>query len=171
MRLRGLALLGSALAVAMITTAHAQPYTVQPGDTLWTLARRMGTTVTALQQANPGVLRAGETLRMPGQAVIRTASLPAAPDSAVFQRGHAVYYGGRRDARTVMTAAHLNLPMGTWVRVVHERTGREVTVLVNDRGPFGVPSRIIDLSDDAARALGIMSEGVAPVRIHIVSRP
>ncbi|WP_295818675.1 RlpA-like double-psi beta-barrel domain-containing protein [uncultured Deinococcus sp.] len=160
------------LGLALLGGAHAQTYTVQPGDTLWSLSRRLGISVAALREANPGMLRAGQTLRMPRHAaVLRTASLPASPPAAVFQRGQAVYYGGRRDPRTAMTAAHLNLPMGTWVRVIHERTGREVTVLVNDRGPFGVPSRIIDLSDDAARVLGIMSEGVAPVRILIVSRP
>jgi rare lipoprotein A len=70
-----------------------------------------------------------------------------------------------------MTAAHLSLPFGTWVRVTHARTGRSVDVMINDRGPFGVQSRVIDLSTDAARALGILSEGVAPVTLSILSRP
>lgn len=55
-----------------------------------------------------------------------------------------------------MTAAHLSLPFGTWVRVTHARTGRSVDVMINDRGPFGVQTRVIDLSTDAARALGIL---------------
>lgn len=156
------------LALALASSAGAQAYTVQPGDTFWELAQRYGVPVGALQAANPGALRAGQILQMPGDP--RPQESP--PSSAgVFQRGQAVYYGGRRDARTVMTAAHLSLPMGTWVRVVHQRSGRSVDVLINDRGPFGIPSRIIDLSDDAARVLGIMSEGIAPVTITILSRP
>lgn len=157
------------LACALATSAGAQSYTVQPGDTFWELAQRYGVAVGALQAANPGELRAGQVLQLPG-AVLRADDAPA-PSTAVFQRGQAVYYGGRRDARTVMTAAHLSLPMGTWVRVVHQRSGRSVDVLINDRGPFGIPSRIIDLSDDAARVLGIMSEGIAPVTLTILSRP
>ena len=70
-----------------------------------------------------------------------------------------------------MTAAHLTLPRGTWVRVTHRVTGRSVDVLINDRGPFGIPSRIIDLSEAAAAQLGIIGEGVAPVTVVILSRP
>lgn len=92
-------------------------------------------------------------------------------EAAIFQSGSAVYYGGRRDARTTMTAAHLTLPFGTWVRVTHTVTGRSVDVLINDRGPFGNSRRIIDLSRPAAAALGIISQGVAPVTLQILSRP
>ena len=63
------------------------------------------------------------------------------------------------------TAAHRTLPFGSCVRVVAVRTGREVKVRVTDRGPH-VPGRVIDLSKAAAEDLGIVSEGVAPVRIY-----
>ena len=51
------------------------------------------------------------------------------------------------------------------VRVQHKRSGREVLVRINDRGPF-VKDRIIDLSEYAAISLGMLQEGVAPVRGH-----
>jgi len=82
-----------------------------------------------------------------------------------------VYSGGRAHPQTSRTAAHLSLPFGTWVRVTHVRTGRSVDVVINDRGPFGAQARVIDLSTEAARALGIISEGIAPVTLSILSRP
>lgn len=98
-------------------------------------------------------------------------SIPATPQARVFQRGYAVYYGGRYDRSTRMTAAHLSLPFGTWVRVTATQTGRSVVVKINDRGPFNGQGRIIDLSTTAARSLGITRQGVAPVTLTVVSRP
>jgi|GEM_PF-1983630 len=86
----------------------------------------------------------------------------------VVQYGQAVFYGGRFDASTRMTAAHLSLPLGTWVRVTHQLSGRSVLVKINDRGPWGVRSRIIDLSRTAANKLGIKREGIARVRLEVV---
>lgn len=63
-----------------------------------------------------------------------------------------------------MTAAHKTLPLGVYVKVRHKRTGREIVVRINDRGPF-VRERIIDLSEGAARRLEMLQEGVAPVNI------
>lgn len=88
--------------------------------------------------------------------------------NALTQHGQAVFYGGRYDTSTRLTAAHRSLPFGTWVRVTHKKTGRSVVVKINDRGPFGSRSRIIDLSKHAARKLGIVSEGVASVRVDVV---
>ena len=64
-----------------------------------------------------------------------------------------------------MTAAHKTLPLGVYVRVRYRRTGREVIVRINDRGPF-VRDRIIDLSRGAARELGCESQGVVPVTVE-----
>jgi rare lipoprotein A len=63
------------------------------------------------------------------------------------------------------TAAHRNLPFGTIVRVTNLDNGRVVKVRINDRGPY-VKSRIIDLSAEAARALGMRQKGIAHVRIE-----
>ncbi|GHF30490.1 rare lipoprotein A [Deinococcus metalli] len=153
-------------------------YRVQPGDTLWSLAHANGTTVANLLALNPrpaATLRAGEVILLPDreaadEVVTGEVAAPVTPAGAV-QVGQAVYYPGRPDATTAMTAAHLTLPKGTWVRVTHRVTGRSVDVLINDRGPFGVPSRIIDLSAAAAQKLGILSEGVAPVTVAVLARP
>ncbi|GAA5512220.1 endolytic peptidoglycan transglycosylase RlpA [Deinococcus carri] len=88
-----------------------------------------------------------------------------------FQHGQAVYYGGKYNRHTRLTAAHRTLPLGTWVRVTHTRTGRSVDVLINDRGPFGNRRRVIDLSRTAASRLGILSSGVAPVTVRVLSSP
>lgn len=159
-------------------------YRVQPGDSLYSLARKTGTTVENLQRLNglnSVLLRSGQAIKLPGGDAPAVQSPPAkaepdtlttlAPAPAVYQRGMAVYYGGRRDDRTVLTAAHLSLPFGTWVEVIHSQTGRSVLVLINDRGPFGRSERVIDLSSAAARALGILGEGVAPVTLRIARQP
>jgi rare lipoprotein A len=63
-----------------------------------------------------------------------------------------------------MSAAHRSLPCGTRVRVT-ATNGRSVIVTIRDRGPF-LHGRIIDLSRDAADALGIVGAGVARVVIE-----
>jgi len=62
------------------------------------------------------------------------------------------------------TAAHKTLPMNTRLLVENLGNGRSTTVRINDRGPF-VGTRIIDLSYNVARDLGIMKEGTGKVRI------
>jgi rare lipoprotein A len=91
------------------------------------------------------------------------------------QRGMASYYGYRSKTASgemmnpnAMTAAHRTLPFGTRVRVTNTRTGHSVVVRINDRGPF-IRGRIIDVSTGAARALGMIGAGVAPVTVEIVS--
>ncbi len=64
-----------------------------------------------------------------------------------------------------MTCAHRTLPFGTMLRVIDLDSGRSVVVKVTDRGPF-VRGRIVDLSLAAARSLGMVSRGVARVRIE-----
>lgn len=74
---------------------------------------------------------------------------------------------GERYDRKAMTAAHRTLPFGTRVRVRDLETGREVTVRINDRGPF-VKGRIIDLSRTAAERLDLIQRGVARVRVTVL---
>jgi peptidoglycan lytic transglycosylase len=69
-----------------------------------------------------------------------------------------------------MTAAHLKLPMGSYVKVTNLRNGRAVVVRVNDRGPI-VPGRIIDLSYGAAQALQFKARGLQRVRLDLVNNP
>ena len=67
-----------------------------------------------------------------------------------------------------LTAAHRSLPLPSYVRVRNLSNGKTVVVRVNDRGPF-IRGRIIDLSQAAARALGI--QGVAQVELERVPTP
>jgi len=63
-----------------------------------------------------------------------------------------------------ISAAHKTLPLGTKVRVTNLENGRELELVVNDRGPF-VDGRIIDLSYASARLLGMADNGLARVRV------
>lgn len=73
---------------------------------------------------------------------------------------------GRRFNPAAMTAAHRCLPFGTQLRVTHN--GRTVFVTINDRGPF-IRGRLLDLSEGAARAIGITRAiGVARVECEVV---
>lgn len=75
--------------------------------------------------------------------------------------------GERFDPRAY-TAAHRTLPFGTWVEVRRLDDGRRVRVRINDRGPYGGGGRIIDLSQRAAEALGMIRDGVARVALRVL---
>src|SRR5262245_2106399 len=72
--------------------------------------------------------------------------------------GHLPANGARYDPGQ-LTAAHKHLPVGSIVRVTREDTGANVIVRINDRGPFGSASRIIDVSYSAAQALDMIRAG------------
>ena len=94
-----------------------------------------------------------------------------------YQKGIASWYGadfegrrtsaGERFSASAMTAAHRELPFGTMIRVTAECTGESIVVRINDRGPFH-SNRILDLSQAAARAIGLESKGVGEVTIEII---
>jgi rare lipoprotein A len=66
-----------------------------------------------------------------------------------------------------MTAAHQTLPLGTRVMVTNLDNGRSIEVRINDRGPFA-KGRILDLSQGAAREMGIITPGTAQVRVESI---
>jgi rare lipoprotein A len=74
---------------------------------------------------------------------------------------------GERFDPSELTAAHPTLPFGTRLRVTNTKTGRSVTVRVNDRGPY-VPGRVVDVSYSAAQALGMVRSGTASVKLDVV---
>lgn len=83
---------------------------------------------------------------------------------AASQKGRVSYYSkgkftasGERFDRYAMTCAHRRLPFGTKVKV--EYRGKVVVCRVNDRGPW-IGGRILDLSQGAASALGMIGAGV-----------
>jgi rare lipoprotein A len=90
------------------------------------------------------------------------------------QEGYASWYSDRTTAsgerfnKNAFTAAHRTLRFGARVRVTNKRNGRTVEVRINDRGPFGGHGRIIDLSEAAAKKLGMIEDGIVPVRIEVI---
>jgi rare lipoprotein A len=96
------------------------------------------------------------------------------PGGSELGEGLASYYGAGLQGRPTangetfdkekFTAAHRKLPFGTCVRVTFVPTGRSVEVRINDRGPF-VANRIIDVSEAAARELGLITLGVGRVKL------
>lgn len=62
------------------------------------------------------------------------------------------------------TAAHRTLPMGTMVKVTNPDNGKSVVVKVNDRGPYS-KKLAIDLSERAAKQIGIYRKGIAKVSL------
>ena len=94
--------------------------------------------------------------------------------------GYASWYGSESGNRTAngerfrakwLTAAHVTLPLPTYVEVTSLDTGRTILVRINDRGPFSGKGRIIDLSRGAADALGLRAAGQAAVRVRVVEPP
>ena len=91
--------------------------------------------------------------------------------------GYASWYGhpyhGRRTSNgetydmNLMTAAHRTLPFDTVVKVSNLSNGKEVTVRINDRGPF-VKDRMIDLSYSAAKQIEMVGPGTARVNLEIL---
>ena len=102
------------------------------------------------------------------------------PLSAQTQTGKASFYAmkfsGRKTAsgerlhHDSLTCAHRTYPFGTRLKVTNPSNGRSVIVRVTDRGPY-VKGRIIDLSVRAARELGIISQGIAPVVVERYNPP
>lgn len=115
----------------------------------------------------------------PPYAVRGTTYVPAA-DPSYDMLGYASWYGSESGNRTAngerfrakwITAAHVTLPLPSYVEVTALDTGRTILVRVNDRGPFSGRGRIIDLSRGAADALGVRAQGHVPVRVRVVEPP
>lgn len=114
---------------------------------------------------------------VPHPAPAPVPSIPAPAEQATFAQSglasiYAVNQQGHRTAsgeplnNYAMSAAHRSLPFYTVARVTVPSTGKTVKVRINDRGPF-IPGRIVDLSQAAAKALGILDRGTAPVRVEV----
>ena len=99
-------------------------------------------------------------------------------DAGLKERGSASWYGKEFQGRLTasgqiydqykLTAAHRVLTLGTRVRVMNASNGRQVEVLINDRGPY-IDGRIIDLSYAAAEKLDMIEVGTSPVTIEVMT--
>ncbi|ALW84403.1 hypothetical protein AUC43_04435 [Hymenobacter sedentarius] len=119
-------------------------------------------------------------LSAPAHATTGTTKSASAPNTAATTvlRGRASWYGsyfqgkrttsGERYNRFKYTCAHKTLPFGTRLRVTNVKNGKSVVVRVSDRGPFR-HERILDLSEIAARPLGITDCGAATVVAEVVA--
>ena len=105
---------------------------------------------------------------------------PAPVPGIYVEQGIASWYGnpfnGRRASNGEIydmnqpVAAHRTLPFGSIVRVTNLKNGLTTDVRIIDRGPF-VNGRIIDLSFAAARMINMVGDGIAPVRLDLISAP
>lgn len=109
-------------------------------------------------------------------ALLAVLSFMAALPSLCQQKGKASYYSRRANgARTSsgtrlnndsLVCAHRTHPFGTLLKVRNTSNGKEVVVKVIDRGPHA-RGRVIDISYEAARRLGILASGVALVEVSV----
>lgn len=115
----------------------------------------------------------------PPYTVRGTTYVPTA-DPSYDMLGYASWYGSESGNRTAngehfrpkwITAAHVSLPLPSYVEVTALDTGRTILVRVNDRGPFSGRGRVIDLSRGAAEELGVRAQGHAAVRVRFVNPP
>ena len=101
---------------------------------------------------------------------------PNSPKPKAYQIGTASWYGEQFQGKQTasgepfdmrdFTAAHPSLKLGTFVKVTNLRNGKAVVVRINDRGPV-IDGRIIDLSYNAAHALGFKERGLQTVRLDL----
>jgi rare lipoprotein A len=94
-----------------------------------------------------------------------------------IEQGMASWYGpgfqgnktanGERYDMHKLTAAHRTLPLGSIAVVRSASTGKEVTVRINDRGPFA-KGRILDLSYAGARMLGMIAQGTDHIELRVI---
>ena len=108
---------------------------------------------------------------------VRDGAISGSQSSAITHIGAASWYGpgfaGKKTAsgdiydESKFTAAHKTIAFGHKARVTHLGNGKSVEVVINDRGPY-VKGRMIDLSQAAAKALGIIDKGVAKVQVELL---
>jgi peptidoglycan lytic transglycosylase len=115
------------------------------------------------------------------KSTVRVPPSPAAPARiGATETGLASWYGLPYDGRPAasgeiyhmdqLTAAHRTLPFQTWVEVTDLDNQKRVNVRIIDRGPF-VDGRVIDLSQAAAREIGMLGPGIARVRLKVIAPP
>ncbi len=86
-----------------------------------------------------------------------------------YAHGHTGSDGVRYEG-SAPTAAHKTLPLGSTVRVTNLDTGQSTLVRITDRGPFA-KGRIMDLSEVAAKEIGMYRAGVAHIRLEAYVHP
>ena len=113
-------------------------------------------------------------------AAQQKAATKAAPGTAVgkVETGTAVFYSdklvgrpltsGEKYDKNALTGAHRTIPLGTMVKVTNLKNGKSVVVRINDRGPHGSKTEIIDVSGRAAQELDMVKDGRVKVKLEVV---
>jgi len=119
-----------------------------------------------------------ETALPPAGVVPPIKQIARTPKTKTLQQGVASWYGrdfsGKKTAggdsfdEAKLTAAHKTFPLGSRAKVTNLRNGKTVEVEITDRGPF-VDGRVIDGSEAAAKKMGIIVSGTAPVQVELLS--
>jgi rare lipoprotein A (peptidoglycan hydrolase) len=162
---------------------HAAPAAAQTFDERWsTIPKAHAEPAPPALQAEPVPATPEEKKpRLQAQPPIGGESVQGSEDRSDTQSPNRVFSGkasfysyktgktasGTKFDRDLPTAAHRSLPFGTKVRVTDIATSRSVVVVITDRGPR-IRDRVLDLSLDAARRLGITDRGVAQVRVEVL---
>jgi rare lipoprotein A (peptidoglycan hydrolase) len=111
------------------------------------------------------VLLSEELLSETKPRVLLVGPAPEEEPRGGIQYGQASWYDWDICDPPGLTAAHRTIPKGTVVTVTNLDNGKKVLVVINDRGPYGVPGRIIDLCDDAFAQIAPLPQGVADVQL------
>ena len=120
----------------------------------------------------PPSLAAGQGASGSGAAMAAPGSAAAAVAPTMVASWYGEPFHGRVTAsgtvfdKNAFTAAHKTLPFGTVLRLTNPANGRSVLVTVTDRGPF-VLGRALDVSEAAARELGMIAAGTATLRVEL----
>ena len=114
----------------------------------------------------------------PDETIAKIPLVPPPPPKPK-QVGWASWYGAEWQGKKTasgqpfddhqLTAAHRTLPLNSVVKVTNLWTGRSVEVTITDRGPY-VHGRVIDLSEAAAKKIGMVKRGITRVRIENENR-
>lgn len=175
-----------------MTGKHNQPHKAQRlariGFALATAAMLVAPASSAIAESKLVPVKQAETPAPAAIIAVPAATTPVAAlpqsldqDTQEFEAikgGTASFYGrelrgnrtasGERFNPDDLTAAHPSLPFGTMLRVTNPRNGDSVMVRVNDRGPFH-SNRVIDLSEAAAKEIGIARMGSGKVELAVLN--
>lgn len=75
---------------------------------------------------------------------------------------------GEKVGRFHISGAHKTLPIPCRVKVTNLENGKSLKMRLNDRGPF-IKGRIIDVTPRAASKLGFKDQGLARVKVEVLS--
>ena len=151
-------------------SGEAAPAARPAPETIWTRPKQLEPVV-----SEPII----EVSALPPVMVSKTAPAAAVVATGAAETGLAIVYGDEFEGlptsngeifdQNALTAAHPSLPLPSMVTVRNPETGREVTLRVNDRGPFE-DGAVLQVSRKAAQELGMSGAGRAELTFVVAGR-